>query len=635
MKVFNRFLTFLALLLTVLHTYGQEYYNIKIPERTDYIKRCRECTRLINSKPKEIQFFIQKDEFGNLYFVSTQREWFESIIKGGKDGIAIDIVSKDRYNCLENIPNHKSPIRGDLQKPMYSKNLKHNILSSNNGEIVIKIGVLPEKYKDQDNIEFNIVFIKNRYLCHYSSSLNIKTYRWGLLDMGFYFDTLTHKIGKDSLLIEQKRYSFQNKIMKFEVPFEKNKSEYSIVDVNPLYDSLNLTDFNIHKITIRAYSSIEGNEKRNEQLQQERAQSIVDALQSYQKPTITTEISASENWVDFLNDVSNTSYSYLTGLSKDTIRDKLKDKKLISHLEPYLQKHRKAIIILELQKKNRFEDISVVELTDLFSQAISEKNIKQAIDIQNSIFEKVINHEISSNYIDQLEIPEKSEFSILLNKQTIFKHLMDEIDILTAYQKLEILNNLTPNETYIKYNICALKFKIWLLDENTIDPVDFKKEINDLKKWGIPNKLIKRMLINYEIIMGEYYMIKEDFSNKDRSLRYIYSNYQSVSLSETDLLSLAQYFASYAKYDWAIKLLEKKVKSVDVDENTLFYYLNLTLADERLIKRPDYRTILLNAYNLNPTRFCKIFESSEKGGMTFQLLENDYLKKEYCENCKF
>jgi hypothetical protein len=81
--------------------------------------------------------------------------------------------------------------------------------------------------------------------------------------MGFYFDTLTNKSAFDTSLTEQERYILQNKVLRFEIPFEKNKSEYSSADIKPLYDSLNLTDFNIKKITIRAYSSIEGNEERN------------------------------------------------------------------------------------------------------------------------------------------------------------------------------------------------------------------------------------------------------------------------------------------------------------------------------------------------------------------------------------
>ena len=616
---------------TSIQLLAQQYYDIKNPGN-NFHNKCLECLSVIDAKPQEIQFGIQHDDSGNLFFVLTQKEWFDLMIIKSGDGIAIDIVSKDRYRCSEKKINNKSMIRGELQRPFYLKELKQNMLPSKTGELVIKMGSIPEKFQDKD-VEFNIIFLKDKNLCYYNSFYDIKTYRWDLLDMGLYFDTLTYKTQIDTSLKEQEKYILQHKMLRFEIPFERNKAEYSNADIKPLYDSLKLTNFNIQKISIRAYSSIEGNEERNLQLQQERAQSIVKALQSFQTPSITTEIIASENWVDFLNDIALTSYSNLANLNKIEIKDKLKDKKLQQDLEPYLQKHRKAVIVLELQKKDKYDNISAMELVNLFSKSISEKNLEQAIEIQNSLFEKVRKHEVPTSFINKLEIPRKNEFSLLLNKNCIFKYLMNEVDVYNAFKELTDLQDLIPNDGHIKYNICALKFKVWLLGKNAVDPMDFKKEISDLKKWGIPQNLIKRMLINYEIIMSEYYMRQGDFANKDKSLKYIYSNYQFISFSEPDYLSLAQYFASYAKYDWSIKLLDKKVRSIDVDEDLLFYYLNLTIIDEKLTRRSDYRTILLNAYNLNKIRYCELFNAFGHGGITFQLLENEYLRKTYCESC--
>ena len=610
---------------------AQQYYDIKDPGN-NFQNKCLECLNVIEAKPNEIQFGIHHDDSGKLYFVLSHKAWFDLMFKKSGDGIAIDIVSKDRYACSNGKLNKKSMIRGDLQRPYYLKELKQNMLPSEKGELVIKMGTIPEKYNYKD-VEFNILFLKDKNLCYYNSFYDIKTYRWDLLDMGLYFDTLTYKTKIDTSLKEQEKYILQHKVLRFEIPFERNKAEYSVSDIKPMYDSLKLTNFNIQRISIRAYSSIEGNEERNIELQQERAQSIVKALQSFQTPSIITDIQASENWVDFLNDIAFTSYSKLAELSKVEIKEKLKDKKLLQDLEPYLQKHRKAVIILELQKKDKYDNISANELVNLFSKSISEKNLEQAIDIQNSLFEKVRKHEIAASFINKLEIPRKSEFSLLLNKNCIFKYLMNEVEVYDAYNELTDLQDLIPNDGHIKYNLCALKFKVWLLGKNAIDPAEFKNEITELKKWNIPQNLVKRMLINYEIVMSEYYMNQGDFTNKDKSLKFIYSNYQSLSISEIDYLSLAQYFASYAKYDWAIKLLDKKVRSIDVTEDLLFYYLNLTIIDEKLTKRPDYRTILLNAYNLNKKRYCELFNAFGHGGVTFQLLENEYLRKTYCESC--
>ena len=115
----------------------------------------------------------------------------------------------------------------------------------------------------------------------------------------------------------------KNKTLKFKIPFERNKSNYSQADIKPIYDSLSLTDYNIKGINIKVYSSIEGIASRNEELQELRAKSIVAALQSFQKPTIKTVVSTSENWVDFLNDIKSTKYRTLLILNKKQIFDKI------------------------------------------------------------------------------------------------------------------------------------------------------------------------------------------------------------------------------------------------------------------------------------------------------------------------
>ena len=623
----------LFLIISSIELYSQDYYDIKNPGN-DYVKKCQECLDLITNKPKEIQFGIQRDEFDNLYFIVTRKEWFDLMFKKSGDGIAIDVVNKERYNCSINKLDKNLIIRGELHQPMYLKELKQNALPSKNGEIVIKLGAVPEKFRDKE-IEFNVLFLKDKNLCYYNTFFDLKVFRWDLLDMGLYFDTLTYSNNtrRDTNVIKQEKYILQHKILRFEIPFAKNKADYSATDIKPIYDSLKLTDFNIKKITIRAYSSVEGEESRNIQLQKERAKSIVDALQEFQQSSISTEILATENWVDFLNDLLLTPYASWSNLNKDEIKTKLKDKKVAKDLDPYLEKHRKAVVILELDKKNKFEYLPIAELLEIFSKSISEKNLDEAIAIQNSIFDKIRNHEAPIDIIDKLDIPKKNEFSLLLNKSSVFKYLIDEMDVYDTYKELLSLQDLIPNDGHIKYNICALKFRVWLLGKNAIDPVQFKKEITGLKNWGIDQNLIKRMLINYEIIMCEYYMMQGDFTNKDKSLKYIYTNFKYVPLSDFDYLSLAQYYASYAKYDWATKLLSNKVKTVDVDEDLLFYYLNLTLVDDKLTKTADYRTIMLNAINFNKKRFCEIFNPFGQGGVTFQLLEDDYLRKTYCESC--
>jgi hypothetical protein len=141
------------------------------------------------------------------------------------------------------------------------------------------------------------------------------------------------------------------------------------------------------------------------------------------------------------------------------------------------------------------------------------------------------------------------------------------------------------------------------------------------------------MLVNFHIVIAGKFMEQGDFSSKDNSVEYVNNNYKNFDLSSNDYLNLAQFFNDYGEVEMAVALLDEEAKSIDVDEDLLFYYLNFTLIDRDLTEKKSYRTVMLNAINVNKPRFCKLFSSVEKGGVTFQLLEDEYLRQTYCENC--
>ena len=99
------------------------------------------------------------------------------------------------------------------------------------------------------------------------------------------------------------------------------------------------------------------------------------------------------------------------------------------------------------------------------------------------------------------------------------------------------------------------------------------------------------------------------------------------------MVNLAKYFSHYSKFDLAEKILEPRIKSLDASEDLVFYYISLTIHSKRNTSEPSYRTTMLNAINQNKERFCHLFDPLGEGGISFQLLDNPYLKKTFCENC--
>ncbi len=352
-------------------------YGIKLHQPDDTtLKNCSSCKEAFDKKIREIQFSVEK-EGQNLYYYVNDKDWFKSIFKNVRDGMAIDVVAKERYDCETFLKD--SQLRGKLLKPIYFNKLIEGMEAAENGYFKTFLGKIPDNLVGKE-LEYNILFIGNQTLCRYQTIFNLQAYSWDLLDMGMYLDSLSFenkKIGKSDL-----GFKMNNKSMRFVIPFQKNKSVYDAADIKSLYDSLNLTDFTIKAIDIKAYASVEGSTERNAALLKQRANSIVAALQQYQKPTIKTEVSTAENWVEFINDITYSEFGYMRPMSKSEVKSTI-TADIASKMEPILKNHRKAIINLELIRKDYFETKSENELVDTFNAAMSNNELEEASKLQN------------------------------------------------------------------------------------------------------------------------------------------------------------------------------------------------------------------------------------------------------------
>lgn len=616
------------LLFSTSFVISQNTYGIIFSDN-DTDQECQKCLNAFSKKPDEVKFSIKREN-DKLYFEVNDKNWFNLLFKNDGDGLAIEIVLKDRYACdLKSI--EKTQLRGTLVKPVYSKELKSGLQAeSEENRYRTYVGNVPAEFLNHE-LEYNILFLSNKHLCRYYVIYDLDSYSWDLLDMGMYLDSLTYDT-KQIKSTDNENYVIRNKTLKFKIPFKKNKATYSQADIKPIYDSLRLTDFNIKTIKINAYSSIEGVASRNIELQELRAKSIVAALQSFQKPTINTVVSTSENWVDFLKDIKDTKYRPLLILSKEQVKERIAGP-LSREMEPIFKNHRIAVVALELEKKDKYQVQSTTDLLAKFNTAINTGQVNEANEIQNSIFERIRYKEVKPEVLQKMIVPKETKFAKILNKNSAYKYMLDFRQGLIVYNELLNLEKLVPNDAMVKYNIVAIKIKLWRYNAIEASEASLKKDINALKSYGIKNNLLTRMLVNVNIIKAETLMENKEYLKKDKAVEFVNDNYKKFHLSDYDYLSLAQFFSYYSDNKLAVKLLESNVKSIDVDEDLLFYYLNLTLIDKELTQDFNYRIVMLNAFNMNQERFCKLFNSVENGGITFQLLEDEFIRKTYCESC--
>ena len=590
--------------------------------------KCKEYRAIVRKLPNDVRYDIVVED-RLIYFTIPSIDHFQKLFDKNRDGIAIDIVHKDQYKCGEDSPLEESwPSQGYMLAPMYKKELEEIMFFDDLNNVVIKYGRIPEQFNPSE-VECNILTLQSKALCDYTSIVNIDYGSWDLLETGLYWDSIPETKGASNI------QTFL-KTMEFTIPFEKNKTRFLAADIKPLYDSLDLTDYDIMEISILAYSSVEGTVEQNEMLQKGRAQSIVDALQAYQSQEIKTNIITKENWSQFAEDISGTEFRSLKKYSKEEIRNSLfEDRELLDALEPMLKKQRKGLVKLVLQNKVSVYESDPEKLKEFFHHSLTEADLKQAIFLQHVIFERIRAEKLPDEFINQLEIPKESSFGPLFNNILLFNFERLNTDLYQTIEALENLQSLIPNSFKLKYNLLALKLKAWSEGSSlSINRDTLGKQINELNKTGIHPSLLERLKINYHLLLSQYLTYEKDFRGKSKSIKTIYHHYRKLALQEEEALSLAKFMASNSEFKLAEDVLYPKVKSENVSEDLLFYYLNLTIGNPRSIRTTFYQGLLEKAVSLNKARYCELFLPKPQGGFSFQLKSDKILKDSYCENCK-
>ena len=549
MNIIHKVLLFLIISLFNNNiNFSQTVKGIYFPKtNNERATKCHYFNQVFQQKPKEIRFSIINIEH-QLYLQFNDKAWFDRLFSASGDGVALDLVSKSRYACDKNVD--KLQIRGELINAVYAQKLRRDLKKIGVNSYRVRVGEVPFDMRGQE-LEYNILFLSEKILCQYYTTFNLESYPWELLDMGMYLDSLSYKEKK---IKSEEGYTTKYKTLKFTIPFEKNKSEYSPENIKPMYDSLSLTDFNIRKINIKAYASVEGSLERNLKLQKQRASSIARSLQSFQKPTIAIEVSSSENWVEFLNDIDGTDFEYLKTLSKKEIKNKLHGE-AVQELEIYLKNHRKAIVTLELEKIDKYEDKNFNELIELFNQSIEEDEIEKAKIIQNSILNKAIKKS-SPDMLSSLKIPKQKKYIDLLTQNSVTKYLINVGYMMIVKNELLEWVKLDPDNKKVRYNLAVIELELWNNNLSNKDEKSIQSQLLNLKKYSIRQDLIDRTLVNFHIIRAQNKMRDQEYDAKDESVEFILETYENFSLSNYDYLSLAQFLTYYSELYDAIDLLE-------------------------------------------------------------------------------
>jgi hypothetical protein len=291
------------LLSGVLKGFSQQGHSYRNYKRTT----CIDCERAYGRKPVEIDFNIhlQDNTFFALY---TDEEWFDDFFTKHNLSLGVQLVSKEYFHC--NGSSGGNPDQYFYHTPPVSyRQLKNNMYATDNGWFLSPIGQVPDAFQGKE-FDYGLIISKRGRKCIDHWYTLVVRRDWDFLDTALMMDTLVFEsdpavFAPDSIPV------VTSKIKEFTVLFQKDQVAFN---KDPLLDfvySLPLADYEILRVDIKAYASIEGPENRNEELYWGRANAIFKDLSQILPENVIYEFDVSEAWEDFLKDISQTSFSGL------------------------------------------------------------------------------------------------------------------------------------------------------------------------------------------------------------------------------------------------------------------------------------------------------------------------------------
>ncbi len=599
--------------------YTAKYYGLSASNT----KNCRKVNKMHNL------FELQKGlsvENGVIYYETDNARKLKRVIKNKKDGLAVDILQKEQFTCENaNIIDYNNLNRGILTKKVYSSKIfKKNIANIKDNKRALKtsLGMLPEGIKD--DYELNLIIIQNKSICKsIPKSFLIKTNGTYSRKVEYLADTVLinsqfcYKPVADSLTLS------------FKISFENKKYTYKTADIEPFLKSFNEPAFTINRLSIKAYSSIEGNDKENKFLQEARAQSIVDALKERQQENILTNIITEYNWGDFKTDIKNTKHSKLASLEMKQAQDSIKNNKLKKELEPLLQKHRYAEIEMKATYdiKGQHEQAFV---TKEFNDAINEWNKPLALSIQKYIIQQIINNKYDISALDKMFIPEGEAYVGMK---------MNKLYMLFAYHKIgtksfvgiiDTLNQLDSENEYIAFNQLLNTVTYYSFNSIINESSLIQSKIDRLYYTPLTKETVNGLNIKYQFKLIaaadsslSHPKIKSAAINKIKEI----VNIKEESMGNS--LKLAEIFIENNDYAFAHESLAPWVSKTS-NEKLLLTFISLCSLNEWLMHTQNFNVAMNRLQEINKTRFCELFNEDS---FSLRVFENSVIKEAYCKSC--
>lgn len=654
---------------------GKHAYKTKKGEQDD--PECITCNQIIENA-EEISLENVK---GKMIVKTDDYESMLKLLNNRKDGLAIEIVTYENYDC-NNPKYYTYPSRrnkqciysGQLLKPIFKKDLKKGFKSRKNWFSKIKkdkrvkgfkynLGKLPKKIPSY--YETNLVVIQKGKVCRimhlngFCVDPNLE------VDLGqLVLEDFVHEFPIPPL--EDMIPEVDKKSIKFIVPYERGRSDYQYADVKPMIDTLTFDKFDVKSIDIKAFTSIEGTEEINKKLQLKRANSIVGAIEKEQKKDIPNTIASMPNWDLFHEQIKeHKELNALKGKSEDDIIAQLKDKKYVEQIEAFLAPQRRAEIVMDIvtviTKENQeaylahqFKTLTK-EIMETFRKKGSinndiRKKVKELEQLQNYICYHVEQGNLSKELLPKIKVPNHILFnSLKLNELWVDakydkEYWKDPERMMQLYNRLKVKVFDDNADELSTYNFAMLYTNLWKQlvqgeskpTPSDVDPLVASLQGLDKRSEKVSKGKLDTLFFNFNAKIVPYYFKGGDYQSvKERinqGCTFIYNFYKRDGIDEETAFKLANYFMSYKEYGLAYKVMLPFVNKDEPHHGILMLFAKLSYEHPQEYPKSNYADWLIKISSiLTKDEWCPLFVGP--CNISFQVFDDEPLRDRYCELC--
>lgn len=563
----------------------------------------------------------------NIFLYYQDEKIIKSLLAGPRDGLAVDLVFKDQFFCDRPHSLHPSTVfDGYMLPPKYRDEIFRTDLYKDN-ELLSYVGTIPAAAPRKD-LQMNVTMIQNGMQCRYSYP--VKIVRDILKDLPIYPQWCkaegTIKKGVADLDRE------------FQIPFEKSATRQDTFYFKKLKELLSVFDGAITSVEINAYSSVEGSEGNNLELQKARADFIEKFVKKNMKQEAPIKKNALENWLMLYVQLTKSGLiPSFADSSKETLRSHINSRKNEPEIAYWLNEQRIATVRIHLHKE--YDDNTEARFMPLvLYDKMYKKDSAQAIIAYSRVIDAYQKGDLSKDYLAAIEVPLDRHFLPMVSDY--FASIIVQSDIFdyssysaSYFQYIDSVGKKFPDFTPLKFNMTVYKTHLYFhgLLQDTVGFMKLRTVVDSLcADTSIDRKLRYQLEFNYYLSGSISYLNWRMFDNMYYCFDRVKALLPVTTLKAKEVYDVGKYFNFFGKCHETTQLLESYMDRYPEDEDLIYLYvstgawvnLNINEKIDLYYKQVDKLAIK------NRPRLCKWFNEN------YQLLRKPDFKEKICKYCK-